>query len=59
MQMLIYMAAILQNGKKLYGEVVPAGILYMPAKSSIVNANRDIPNQKLESMKLNQLKMNN
>lgn len=58
MQMLIYMAAILQNGKKLYGDVVPAGILYMPAKSSVVNANRDITEQKLESMKLNQLKMN-
>lgn len=58
MQMLIYMAALWQNGNSLYGKVVPAGILYMPAKSSVVNANRDISEQKLESMKLKQLKMN-
>ncbi len=32
MQMLIYLFAIWQNGKEKYGNAVPAGVLYFPAK---------------------------
>ena len=32
MQMLIYLMCLWQNGAQRYGEVVPAGILYMPVK---------------------------
>ncbi len=33
MQMLLYLFAIRANGKERYGNVVPAGVLYVPAKS--------------------------
>lgn len=33
MQMLLYLFAIKANGKERYGNVVPAGVLYVPAKS--------------------------
>lgn len=32
MQMLIYLFAIWANGEKRYGDIIPAGILYYPAK---------------------------
>ncbi len=34
MQMLLYLFAIKANGGERYGNIVPAGILYVPAKSS-------------------------
>ncbi len=33
MQMLIYLFAIWQNGKEKYGNIIPAGVLYFPAKA--------------------------
>lgn len=33
MQMLIYLYAICENGAEKFGEIVPAGVLYLPAKS--------------------------
>ncbi len=33
MQMLLYLFAIKANGKERYGNIVPAGILYVPAKN--------------------------
>ncbi len=33
MQMLLYLFAIKANGKERYGNVIPAGILYVPAKN--------------------------
>ena len=33
MQMLIYLYAICENGTERFGEIVPAGVLYLPAKS--------------------------
>ena len=40
MQMLIYLFSIWKNGTKKYGETVPAGILYMPGKSSSASLGR-------------------
>lgn len=34
MQMLIYLMCLWRSGEERYGEVVPAGILYMPVKSA-------------------------
>lgn len=34
MQMLIYLFAICENGRERYGDLIPAGILYVPAKTS-------------------------
>lgn len=33
MQMLIYLYAICENGTEKFGEIIPAGVLYLPAKS--------------------------
>ena len=41
MQMLIYLMCLWQNGAQRYGEVVPAGILYMPVKSTPATLGRN------------------
>lgn len=38
MQMLIYLFAIWQNGKEKFGNVIPAGVLYFPAKTVRVSS---------------------
>lgn len=43
-QMLIYLFAILVNGKEKYGDVVPSGVLYMPAKTARSDLSR-YPNE--------------
>ena len=40
MQMFIYLFALWQNGKKKYGEITPAGVLYYPANSPLISAER-------------------
>lgn len=40
MQMLIYLFTLVNNGKALYGDAAPAGVLYMPAKASAFTAER-------------------
>ena len=40
MQMLIYLFTLVSNGKARYGDAVPAGVLYMPAKASTFTADR-------------------
>lgn len=40
MQMLLYLFAIRANGSERYGKVVPAGVLYVPAKSKDEKLNR-------------------
>lgn len=40
MQMLIYLFTLIKNGYTRYGNAVPAGVLYMPAKASVFTAER-------------------
>lgn len=40
MQMLIYLFAIWQNGEEKYGNVVPAGVLYFPAKHTRISSSK-------------------
>lgn len=40
MQMLIYLLTIWKNGGERYGEVTPAGVLYMPARSPRIDGAR-------------------
>lgn len=40
MQMLIYLFAVWQNGKEKYGNVVPAGVLYFPAKANRISSSK-------------------
>ncbi len=44
LQMLIYMSVINSSSKKRYGEVTPAGVLYVPAVSPVVkvSSNKDM-----------------
>ncbi len=53
MQMLLYLFAIRANGSERYGKVVPAGVLYVPAKSKDEKLNR---NTDEEEIKLNIIK---
>ena len=58
MQMLIYMAAIWQNGEPRYGKVLPAGILYMPASRPVISVQRDTAEEKIEAEMNKKLRMN-
>ena len=60
MQMLIYLLCIWDNGKERYGDVVPAGVLYVPAKNSGDKLSRraddsDVVKQKLKNGRMNGL----
>ena len=41
LQMFIYLYAIQSHGSQRYGEIIPAGVLYMPAVSPTVSADPD------------------
>ena len=47
--MFLYLHAIRENGKERYGEITPAGVLYMPAVSPVVNADVDTPDEKIKA----------
>jgi len=52
MQMLLYLFALEQTGTERYGEeIVPAGVLYVPARDSIVSANGDLTDEELDTVK--------
>lgn len=57
MQMLIYLAALCENGKKRYGDFQPAGVLYMPANRPSVPAERGSDSGSLKSAADRQLRM--
>lgn len=48
LQMLLYLFALGKNGEKLYGkQIVPAGVLYVPAHDVFVSANADMSDEEL------------
>ena len=49
LQMFIYLYAIRENGGDRYGEITPAGVLYMPAVSPSVSADPDTPEAKIRA----------
>lgn len=60
MQMLIYLFAIWQNGEKLYGDIVPAGILYCQARDYRPGKNklsRDATAKMVDELAKKELKM--
>lgn len=64
MQMLIYLFAISKNGNDRYGNVVPSGILYYPAKMNVSKLSRessddDIALQKIKDGKSNGMLLQN
>ncbi|MBQ7547821.1 MAG: PD-(D/E)XK nuclease family protein [Clostridia bacterium] len=59
MQMLIYLFAVWQNGEDYYGSpIVPAGILYMPAKAQFEKLSRDLSDDAAAMAKAHALRMN-
>lgn len=57
MQMLIYLFAIWHNGEALYGDVVPAGVLYMPANAPAANLGRNASLEEIEAEKTKNSRM--
>jgi ATP-dependent helicase/nuclease subunit B len=57
MQMLIYLAALSENGGTRYGEVQPAGVLYMPANRPVISASRSTPKEKIVEEAAKKLRM--
>ncbi|MBQ9679098.1 MAG: PD-(D/E)XK nuclease family protein [Ruminococcus sp.] len=49
LQMFIYLYAIEHNGKERYGEITPAGVLYMPAVSPVIPADPDTSEAKIRA----------
>ncbi|MBQ7542636.1 MAG: PD-(D/E)XK nuclease family protein [Clostridia bacterium] len=59
MQMLIYLFAIWQNGEAYFGApIVPAGILYMPAKAEFEKLPRDLSETDAALAKARSMRMN-
>lgn len=58
LQMLIYLLSLWQNGGERYGSVIPAGVLYLPAKLPVVRLSRDADAAALEREQLLTMKMN-
>lgn len=50
LQMLLYLFTLGKNGDKLYGkEIVPAGVLYIPARDVMLSESVDLSDDKIES----------
>ncbi len=58
MQMLIYLAAIEKNGGKRYGNVVPAGVLYLPSGAVSPAAGRNADKEEVRRAYGAAMKMN-
>ena len=52
MQMLLYLVSIWKNGKERYGEIVPSGVLYLPARAEPFFAERGEDEKKLSEKRL-------
>lgn len=53
LQMLLYLFSLGENGSALYGApVVPAGVLYVPARDGLVSADGDMPEDELRAKRL-------
>lgn len=64
LQMLIYLFTVWKNGDELYGDIVPSGIVYYPAKLKVSKSPRhssdeDIAKEKIKNGKCNGLFLNN
>ncbi|HZK39726.1 MAG TPA: PD-(D/E)XK nuclease family protein, partial [Clostridia bacterium] len=57
MQMLIYLFAVWHNGADLYGDVVPAGVLYMPANAPPISLGRNASPEDIEAEKIKNSRM--
>lgn len=50
LQMLLYLFALEESGEKRYGhEIVPAGIMYVPARNAMLSLSRDVPDAEVQA----------
>lgn len=56
LQMMIYLFSLAENGQSRYGHIVPAGVLYQPAKIPVIQADRDLSADELERRRLGDMK---
>jgi len=56
LQMLLYLFALEEGGEKRYGhEIVPAGIVYVPARNAMLSVNRDVDDESAEAARKKEL----
>lgn len=58
MQMLVYLMDVWENGGERYGDIIPAGVLYMPVKLPSSSLKRDATTAEMEKEKIKSSKMN-
>lgn len=58
LQMLIYLMCLWKNGSERYGNVVPAGVLYLPAKNPDATLGRNADDGKIADAKIKGGRMN-
>ncbi len=58
LQMLIYMMTLWKNGASRYGEVLPAGLLYMPSKTPVITVDEELSEAALEKKQTKKMRMN-
>ena len=58
LQMLLYLYSIKLKGTEKYGNIIPSGILYMPATVPVLPASEDMTEEKIESELNKKLRMN-
>ncbi len=52
LQMLIYLFSLAENGRARYGEITPAGVLYLPAKIPVIQVERDASCETMENERM-------
>ncbi len=57
-QMLVYLFSVWQGGKNNLANTIPAGVLYMPAKDSVLNTERDLSREEIADAQKKKFKMN-
>ena len=58
LQMILYLFTLWKNGKNKYADVLPAGVLYMPAGEASPALGRDASEEEIQRQRLAQYKMN-
>ena len=57
LQMLLYLFALGEKGKEIYGkEIVPAGIMYVPARDEFVLASSDMSDEELSEKRIEKIR---
>ncbi len=57
MQMLLYLFSLEKSGGMIYdGEIIPAGVLYIPARDTVISSPGDLSDEELENAKKKNLR---